>query len=75
MLLVWNHLLATIYFFNLGKQGPRYYFGLQFDLDLVMAGLTLAITGWLADVCFSRYKMIRFSMWVMWLAFMLATAS
>ena len=74
MLLVWNHLLVTMYLFNQDKSIVSNY-GLQFDLDLIAAGLTLVFAGWLADVYFGRYKMIRFSMWVMWLAYMLATAS
>ena len=74
MILVWSYLLISTYFLNLGKQGftdP----GLQIKLHLVALGITLPIAGWLADVYFGRYVVIQFSMWTMWIAFMLATAS
>ena len=40
-----------------------------------MWGLTIPVLGWLADVCIGRHKMMHWSLWIMWLAFMLATAS
>ena len=48
---------------------------LLFSIQLVAGGLTLPIAGWLADIYFGRYKVIRWSMWTMWVAFVLATTS
>ena len=45
------------------------------EVYLLIVGLTLPFAGWLADIRFGRYKMIRWSMWIMWTASMLATAS
>ena len=36
---------------------------------------TLPIAGWLADVYLGRYKVIQWSMWIMWVGSMLATLS
>ena len=36
---------------------------------------TLPIAGWLADAQFGRYKVIRCSVWIMWIATVLATVS
>ena len=49
--------------------------GLVFNIQLVAGGLTLPVAGWLADIYFGRYKVINWSMWTMWVAFMLVTAS
>ena len=45
------------------------------NVHLVTVGLTLSIAGWIADVCFGRYKVMYFSMWIMWAALMLTTMS
>ena len=37
--------------------------------------MTLSIAGWIADVRFGRYRVIKLSMWIMWAALMLATVS
>ena len=34
----------------------------------VTMGMTLPLAGWLADVRFGRYKVIRCSMWIMWIS-------
>ena len=74
MLLVWNYLIVTMYFFN-KVDDPVSFTVYQYQyLELVAGGLTLSIAGWLADVRIGRYKMIRFSMWAMWITYTLATA-
>ena len=42
---------------------------------LLLFGLTLPIAGWLADTRIGRYKVIHCSIWIMWIAIVLATAS
>ena len=49
--------------------------GMAYYVQVVTLGLTLSIAGWIADVCFGRYKVIYWSMWIMWAALMLATVS
>ena len=48
---------------------------LLFNLQLIAFGITISVIGWLADVYFGRYKVIRCSMWIMWSTFMFATIS
>ena len=45
------------------------------SVGTVALGFTLPFAGWLADICFGRYKVIHWSMWIMWIASMLATVS
>ena len=49
--------------------------GVEFNIHLITLGLTLSIAGWIADVCFGRYGMVYWSMWIMWAALILATVS
>ena len=72
LILVWCYLLFGIFFFNITEEK---FTGFQIKLQLVAVGITLPTAGWLADVYFGRYMVIQFSMWTMWIAFMLATAS
>ena len=74
MLLVWNYLIITMYFFNKVDDPASFTVYRYQYLELVAGGLTLSIAGWLADVRIGRYKMIRFSMWAMWITYTLATA-
>jgi peptide/histidine transporter 3/4 len=44
-------------------------------IETVVLSFTLPLAGWLADVYLGRYKVIRWSMWIMWVGSMLATVS
>ena len=44
------------------------------NIGTVVLDFTLPFTGWLADVYLGRYKIVCWSMWIMWMASMLATA-
>ena len=70
--LAWSYLITSVLFFGLKTEG---FTGLLTKLQIVVLCLTLPIAGWLADVYFGRYKVLRFSMWTMWTAFTLATIS
>ena len=45
------------------------------SVGTVALGFTLPFAGWLADIRFGRYKVIRWSMWIMWIASILATTN
>ena len=45
------------------------------SVGTVALGFTLPFAGWLADIHFGRYKVIHWSMRIMWIASMLATVS
>ena len=68
LVLVWNYLVISTYYY-LSVYAPHH------SLHYITWGLTLPIAGWLADVYLGRYNVIRWSMWIMWVASMLATAS
>ena len=70
LILLQSFLVSGAFSFH-GKQNHR----LVFYIQLVAGGLTLPIAGWLADICFGRYKVINWSMWTIWTTFMLVTAS
>ena len=71
LILVWNYLLMSILFFNAENHGFKSLYNMQY----VLLGLILPFAGWLADVYFGCYKVIRLCIWMMWIAIMLATAS
>ena len=37
--------------------------------------IAIPLVGWLADVCIGRHKMVCWSLWIMWITFLLATVS
>ena len=75
LLLVWNYLIISPFFVSQKRSISKGNYTLPFTLYMVAGGLTLSIAGWIADVYFGRYKVIQFSMWIMWIAYMLMTAS
>ena len=68
LVLVWNYLITSV-FHSLSLYDVSGY------VFLVACGLTLPIAGWLTDVRIGRYKVIRCSVWIMWIATVLATVS
>ena len=71
MILIWNFLVVSV--FNYLKVFVQIPGGAS--IVTITMGFTLPLAGWLADVYLGWYKMIRWSMWVMWIASMLATLS
>ena len=72
MILVWTFLAVSTYYYldkatNILPYVER--------IGKYAFGFTLPLAGWLADVYIGRYKVIRWSMWIMWVGSMLATAS
>jgi MFS family permease len=69
LLLVWNYLIMNV-FGILTKYVDN---GYAFRMWLIAFGLVPPLAGWLADTRIGRYKMIRCSIWIMWIATVLAT--
>ena len=69
--LVWNYLIMNVY----GLLAQYVDSGYEFRIWLVAFGLTPPIAGWLGDAYIGRYKVIRCSVWIMWIATVLATVS
>ncbi len=71
IILVWNFLMINAYNFLEESTSVPY----AKDIGMVAFGLTLPLAGWLTDVYLGRHKVIRWSIWIMWIGSMLATAS
>ena len=67
VVLVWNFFIVTVLNFLVVLH--------SLEISIVAWGLTLPLAGWLADIRFGRYKVMRWSMWIMWLAAMMNTLS
>ena len=68
VVLVWNFFVVSVFNYFMAFVVP---YGLE--TTAVALGLTLPFAGWLADIHFGRYKVIRWSMWIMWTASILNT--
>ena len=68
LILVWNFFVISVFYY-------LSIFHLTWDMYSIAWGLTLPIAGWLADVYLGRYKVIRWSIWIMWIASVLVVAS
>ena len=68
LVLVWNYLIMSLFYYIMvhTNHDKQHY---------ITVGLTLPIAGWLADVYLGRYRVIRWSMWIMWIGTMLNTVS
>ncbi|MCG8625205.1 MAG: hypothetical protein MJE68_24805, partial [Proteobacteria bacterium] len=72
IVLVWNYLISALFYY-LASHVP------QVQLDhtpyFIVYCFILLLAGWLADSYLGRYKVIRWSMWIMWVGSVLATVS
>ena len=59
LILLWNYLIATAFFAVVSKGSADDQYTLPFIVFLTAGGLTLVVAGWVADVCFGRYKVMR----------------
>ena len=72
LILVWNVLVISVFcYLSIYNR----MFHPTWHMYSIIWGLTLPIAGWLADVYLGRYKVIRWSIWLMWIASVLVVAS
>ena len=74
LILIWSYCVSSLYFY-ISYKALRVYSHIVFATVHITVGLTIPLAGWLADIRFGRYKMIRFSMWTMQISSILLTAS
>ena len=70
MVLVWNFFIASVLHYLMAFIVPH-----VLSIITVVWSLTLPFAGWIVDIRFGRYKVIYWSMWIMWTASMLATVN
>ncbi len=70
IVLVWNFFTVSVSSYLQDFLVPHI-----FEEATIALGLTLPFAGWLADIHFGRYKVIRWSMWIMWITSMLITVN
>ena len=72
LVLLWNFvILNTLTFLT----HQTHFRNIKLQWLLLAIGFIPALAGWLADVRFGRYKVIKWSIWVMWIALVMATVS
>ena len=71
VVLIHNYLAFTLYTYLSRHQLE----GKELKLYFITWGLTIPLLGWLADVRIGRHNLIRWSIWIMWIGFMLAIVS
>ncbi len=70
IVLIWNFFTVSVSNYLLAFLVPQ-----LLQETTVALGLTVPFAGWLADIRFGRYKVIRWSTWIMWSASLLITAN
>ena len=75
LILVWNCLATGTFHYLIGYPNMFHPTSHIYACSIILWGLTLPIAGWLADVCLTRYKVMRWSILIMWIASVLVTAS
>ena len=73
LILVWNCLVMSAFLYL--TTYPNIFHPTANNVYSIIWGLTLPIAGWLADVYLKRYKVIRWSILIMWIASVLVAAS
>ena len=74
LVVVWSFLLTTIYYYT-AYNATRLYSNLMFAIIQSIVGITIPFAGWLADVRIGRYKIICWSIWLMWISSLLLVAT
>ena len=72
LILVWNFLCMSVFFHWSLYIGNK---NISKAWLATLVGITLLIAGWLADTRIGRYKVVRTSIWIMWIAAVIATIS
>ena len=71
LVLAWNFLAFSVYHLMNDYFDNKYMIRAYFAI----LGITSLTAGWLADTRIGRYKVVRTSIWIMWIAAVIATTS
>ena len=72
LVIIWNYMIGSI-FYNLLNETTRQNDFLYYILSAVPI-IALPLAGAIADMRFGRYKVISFSLWIVWIVSILLTA-
>ena len=83
LIVFWNFLVWSVYNSNINSAiGMKNVIGVYSNLSVlfyvvqaIAGAILMPLAGWLADVHFGRYKVIGWSLWIMWLNSLLVTLS
>ena len=78
LVLVWNFLVMSVYYYLEYKSFEDYsnnYCSICNRLILIPGVFVMMFAGWLADVYFERYKVLRWSIIIMWISSLLLTTT
>ena len=75
LVLIWSFLVSAMYFYTSHLASKIHHSITLLNGMQIFMGLTIPLAGWLADIKFGRYKVIRFSIGIMWISSLLLTAS
>ena len=73
LVLVWNYMIMSVY--GMFNQYLVRVDQILLRVWVVAFGITPPIAGWLADARVGRYKVMRCSIWIMWIVAVLTTVS
>ena len=74
LVLVWSFLVSSLLNYLINTVLLSYH-DLVINSVLTIIAVMLPVAGWLADVQFGRYKVIRCTIWTMWISSMLLAMS
>jgi peptide/histidine transporter 3/4 len=76
LIILWNYLVTSVFHFLKTGYDPQQKnnYGISI-IAIVSTFIFCPIGGWLADTHIGRYRAVRYSMWIMWIALVLATFS
>ena len=74
LILVWSFLVTNLVYF-IRYATTTTYSSLVYYIALSVSVLTIPLAGWLADVRYGRYRIVQWSMWIMWISSLLLTGS
>ena len=74
LILIWSFLVTNIFYF-IKYAATTKYSSLVYYTALSVGVLIMPLAGWLADIHYGRYKVIQWSMWIMWISSLLLAGS
>ena len=74
LVLIWSFMVMNVFYCLLNSSWVSYYIDDSVITSVVtIIGVTLPVAGWLADFRFGRYRVMRCSIWTMWISSVLMT--